>query len=64
MKDSVLIEKANEALENGAPIPFDKEITNLNRACGAMISYEISKRYGKEGMPDDTIQIKMEGHAG
>eukprot|EP00581_Thalassiosira_minuscula_P012171 CAMPEP_0183715274 /NCGR_PEP_ID=MMETSP0737-20130205/9570_1 /TAXON_ID=385413 /ORGANISM="Thalassiosira miniscula, Strain CCMP1093" /LENGTH=1599 /DNA_ID=CAMNT_0025944365 /DNA_START=168 /DNA_END=4967 /DNA_ORIENTATION=+ len=63
-KDNVLIEKAKEALENGTPVTFDEEITNLNRTCGTMLSYEISKRYGKEGLPDDTIQIKMKGHAG
>merc|ERR1712127_999316 len=63
-KDNVLIEKAREALENGTPVEFDEEITNLTRTCGTMLSYEISKRYGKEGLPDDTIRINMKGHAG
>lgn len=63
-KDNVLIEKAKEALENGTPVTFEEDITNLNRTCGTMLSYEISKRYGKDGLPDDTIQIKMKGHAG
>lgn len=63
-KDNVLIEKAKDALENGTPIVFDEEINNLNRTCGTMLSYEISKRYGKEGLPDDTITINMKGHAG
>ncbi|KAL7521141.1 hypothetical protein ACHAWX_005844 [Stephanocyclus meneghinianus] len=62
--DNVLIEKAKDALENGTPVVFDKEINNLNRTCGTMLSYEISKRYGKEGLPDDTIQINLKGHAG
>ena len=63
-KDNVLIEKAKVALENGTPVTFEEDINNLNRTCGTMLSYEISKRYGKEGLPDDTIQIKMKGHAG
>jgi glutamate synthase domain-containing protein 3 len=63
-KDNVLIEKAKDALENGTPVVFDEEINNLNRTCGTMLSYEISKRYGKEGLPDDTITINMKGHAG
>lgn len=63
-KDNVLIEKAKDALENGTPVVFEEEINNLNRTCGTMLSYEISKRYGKEGLPDDTITINMKGHAG
>merc|ERR1719223_1739546 len=63
-KDNILIEKAKDALENGTPVEFDEEITNLNRTCGTMLSYEISKRYGKEGLPDDTIRIKLKGHGG
>jgi len=63
-KDNVLIEKAREALENGTPVQFEEEINNLNRTCGTMLSCEISKKYGKAGLPDDTIQINMKGHAG
>ena len=63
-KDNVLIEKARDALENGTPVQFEEEINNLNRTCGTMLSYEISKKYGKAGLPDDTIQINMKGHAG
>jgi len=63
-KDNVLIEKAKDALENGTPVVIEEEINNLNRTCGTMLSYEISKRYGKEGLPDDTITINLKGHAG
>jgi len=36
----------------------------VNRATGAMLSYEISKRYGEEGLPEDTIRIDFKGSAG
>ena len=36
----------------------------MNRATGAMLSYEISKRYGEEGLPEDTIRIDFKGSAG
>ncbi len=62
--DNRLIEKAREAIENKTPVEFVDEITNLNRTCGTMLSYEISKKYGKEGLPDDTIRIKLKGHGG
>merc|ERR1712137_74319 len=29
-----------------------------------MLSYQVSKKYGKEGLPDDTIQLKLRGHGG
>lgn len=63
-KDNILIEKAMPALESGTPVEFDEDVNNLNRTCGTMLSYEVSKRYGKGGLPDDTIKINMKGHAG
>lgn len=62
--DNEFIEKAKESLENGTPTVIEGTITNLNRTCGTMLSYEISKKYGKEGLPDDTIHLKMTGHGG
>jgi glutamate synthase domain-containing protein 3 len=43
---------------------IEDEITNLNRTMGTMLSYEVSTRYGKAGLPDDTIQLKLKGHGG
>jgi len=63
-KDNVLIEKAADALENGTPVVFQETCTNLNRTLGTMLSYEVSKRYGKDGLPDDTIKIELDGHGG
>ncbi|CAB3410198.1 unnamed protein product [Caenorhabditis bovis] len=43
----------------------DKKITNLDRAFGTRISYEISKRYGEEGLQGTrSITINLKGHAG
>ena len=63
-KDNELIEAATGALEDKTPVVIETDVTNLNRSCGTMLSYEISKRYGREGLPDDTIQINMYGHGG
>jgi glutamate synthase domain-containing protein 3 len=51
-------------LDNGTPVVIETEITNLNRTFGTMLSYNVSKKYGKDGLPDDTIQIKLKGHGG
>ncbi len=40
------------------------EISNTDRACGAMLSGEVAKRYGHDGLPDDTIHVHFTGTAG
>ncbi len=62
--DNKLIELAQPALENGEKVRADIRIRNINRTAGAMLSTEISRRYGEEGLPDDTIHFKLKGSAG
>jgi glutamate synthase (NADPH/NADH) large chain len=42
----------------------EREISNLNRSFGALISGEIAKHYGDEGLPKETITFKLTGVAG
>lgn len=63
-KDNEFISLAKDALENKTPIVIEDTITNVNRTAGTMLSYEVSKRHGKEGLPDDTIHLKLKGHGG
>ena len=62
--DHHLIEEAQPALENGQRVEIETDIVNINRTVGAMLSAEISRRYGSKGLPDDTINIKLKGSAG
>jgi len=62
--DNMLIEKAKPALEQGVSVLIESEVTNLNRTVGTMLSYEISKKFGGTGLPDDTISIRLTGHGG
>ena len=62
--DNELIRLARPALEEGVPVTIDLPVTNLNRTVGTMLSYEISKKFGKVGLPDDTIKIRLTGHGG
>ena len=39
-------------------------ITNINRTAGTLLSHEIAKRYGNEGLPEDSIQVNLSGTAG
>lgn len=63
-KDVQFIAKAKDALESQIPVVLESDIENLDRTMGTMLSYEVSKRYGKEGLPDDTITINLKGHGG
>ena len=62
--DHKLIELSKDAIENKTPVRFELPIRNPNRTVGAMLSGEISKRYGEEGLPEDTIQVHFKGSAG
>jgi len=62
--DHVLIDEAWPALEDQAPVRIEHDISNRNRTVGAMLSSEVTGRYGPEGLPDDTIEIDFEGVAG
>jgi glutamate synthase (NADPH/NADH) large chain len=62
--DHRLIELANPALERGEKVTIEMPIRNINRTAGTMLSGEIAKRYGHDGLPDDTIRIRFAGSAG
>ena len=62
--DNRLIELARPALERGEKVAIDTPIRNINRTVGTMLSWQIARRYGHEGLPDDTIHIRLAGSAG
>ena len=62
--DTRLIEMCAEALEYKKPVAIRHSIRNINRTAGTMLSAEVSRRYGEEGLPDDTIQLTLHGSAG
>ena len=62
--DNKLIELAEPALEDALKVEADVEVRNVNRTVGTMLGYTLTKRYGGEGLPDDTITFNMTGSAG
>jgi glutamate synthase (NADPH/NADH) large chain len=62
--DNELIKLAKPALEKREKVSINLPITNTNRTVGTMLSHEIAKRFGHEGLPQDTIQITLTGTAG
>ncbi|OGA23249.1 MAG: glutamate synthase subunit alpha [Betaproteobacteria bacterium RIFCSPLOWO2_02_FULL_67_26] len=62
--DNRLIELAQPALERREKVTIETPIRNINRTVGTMLSWEIAKRHGHAGLPDDTIHIRLAGSAG
>ena len=64
VKDNRLIAEAAPALRDGTPVEMEYEIENVDRAFGTMLSHEVSKARGADGLPDGTITIRCTGSAG
>jgi len=62
--DNKLIAESELALEKGLPCRIECDVINTDRALGATLSYQISKRYGEKGLPQDTIHVNIRGSAG
>jgi len=62
--DRELIEKCKPALEDQKPVRLDLPVRNINRTVGTMLSGEVAKRYGQDGLPPDTITLGFQGSAG
>ncbi|KAI0065492.1 NADPH-dependent glutamate synthase [Artomyces pyxidatus] len=62
--DNKFIDESEPALTKGLPVHIECDVTNTDRALGTTLSYRVSKLYGEEGLPKDTIHISMKGSAG
>ncbi|MDE3180582.1 MAG: glutamate synthase large subunit [Acidobacteriota bacterium] len=62
--DVSLMDHAREAIENRTPVALQLPVRNVHRSVGAMLSGEIARRYGAEGLPEDTLKIQFTGSAG
>lgn len=62
--DRKLIEEAHPALQSGSRVWMAFPVNNVDRTVGAMLSGEVSKVYGEEGLPKNTINCSFTGSAG
>ncbi|MBJ8056556.1 hypothetical protein JDS87_33240, partial [Bacillus cereus] len=53
-----------EALDHQTPVDLSLNIRNIHRVAGTITGSEVSKRYGEEGLPEDTITLRFTGSAG
>ena len=59
-----LLPRCKDAIENKTPITFELPIRNTHRTVGTITGSEITRKYGGEGLPEDTIRIHFTGSAG
>jgi len=62
--DRLLIERCFAALDRKVPTALELPIKNTDRAVGAMLSYEVSKRFGAQGLPENFVTVDFKGSAG
>ena len=62
--DNELIGACREALDDRKPVSISRPIRNVNRTVGTMLGSELTRRWGRDGLPDDTIRIRFAGSAG
>jgi glutamate synthase (NADPH/NADH) large chain len=62
--DNRLIEYARAAIDNRTAVDFKLPIRNVDRTVGAMLSGEIARKYGSQGLPAETVHFTFTGSAG
>lgn len=62
--DNKFIDEAELSLTKGFPSRMECNVVNTDRAIGTTLSNRVSRRYGEDGLPKDTIHIDLKGSAG
>jgi glutamate synthase domain-containing protein 2/glutamate synthase domain-containing protein 1/glutamate synthase domain-containing protein 3 len=60
----ILLDICRPALERKQTVNVTLPIRNVNRVVGTMLGSEVTKRYGADGLPEDTIRLHFQGSAG
>jgi glutamate synthase (NADPH/NADH) large chain len=62
--DNTLIQLCEGALLDGTPVKLELPVRNVNRTVGTMLGSLVTRRFGGQGLPDNTIEITFTGSAG
>src|SRR6185312_3517777 len=62
--DQTLIELCEGALLDASPVSLELPVRNVNRTVGTMLVSMVTRRYGAEGLPPNTIDITFRGSGG
>ena len=61
---TTLVPKCKDALEHQKPVDIIVPVQNTNRSVGTILGYNITKRYGGVGLPENTVRLHFNGSAG
>ncbi|NTV02996.1 MAG: glutamate synthase large subunit [Chlorobiaceae bacterium] len=61
---TTLMKICEPAIKRGEKVNTTLPIKNINRVAGTIIGHMVTKAYGSDGLPDDTIHLKFIGSAG
>ena len=62
--DNQIIEQIENSLSEGHPASLELSITNTAQAVGTLLGHQVTKRWGENGLPAETINLKLVGSAG
>jgi glutamate synthase (NADPH/NADH) large chain/glutamate synthase (ferredoxin) len=62
--DDIILQDAKDAITEQQPISLSYKVSNVNRSLGTKVSGEIGYQYGDTGLPEGTLELKLEGSAG
>jgi glutamate synthase domain-containing protein 2/glutamate synthase domain-containing protein 1/glutamate synthase domain-containing protein 3 len=64
MDHRVLLDLCKPAIENGEHVESDLAIRNVNRTVATQVGSQVTRRWGPDGLPEDTIKLRFHGSAG
>jgi len=64
LDNTTLLKLAKPALDRREKVWAEVPIVNINRTVGTILSHEVAKKWGEDGLPDDTIHFRLHGSAG
>ncbi len=62
--DEIILQEANEAINDAKPISLTYKVRNTNRSVGTQVSGEIGYQHGVDGLPEGTVELNLTGSAG
>ena len=62
--DVDLLQLCRPAIEQGRPVRLERRIENKNRAVGGLLSGEIARVHGEDGLPEGSVEVRLTGSAG
>jgi glutamate synthase (ferredoxin) len=64
LDNTTLFKVCEPAIARQEKVRAELPIQNVNRVVGTLVGSQLTRRYGVQGLPEDTIQIKFKGSAG